>query len=309
MLTIENKTDTDIEMALEQYDAISPPYHFRQLSKKGVWIINDQYIVKHIRKTHTANNICIILDSIKDTYTHIGKYVCTKNGQAFFHGMNDDFIVTEFIKGQPFNINQVLNEKDVLGKTIGYSLAKLHYSFTKIMKGNFNIANTMSEYDEAIRFLYKNNIIVPDYIKNECEIFKEIYKCLPRQIVHRDIHLGNIIIDDHYNVFFLDFDSSENNVRIFDIAYFGMSLLDAIDNKTKLRQWWSLYGYFLQGYFNGNPLNQKELSSIWNMFIVLQICFIKYFFKIDNNIKNANSRLDKLIYIYNHRNNIIKSIE
>ena len=31
--------------------------------------------------------------------------------------------------------------------------------------------------------------------------------------------------------------------------------------------------------------------------------------KIDNNIKNANSRLDKLIYIYNHRNNIIKSIE
>ena len=302
-MLIVNKTDadTDIEVVLSQYEAISRPFQICQLSEKGIWIVNNQYVVKRIRKPNVANNVCIIIDSLDKTGVHIGKYICTKKRQKYFHGTIGDFIVTEYIKGKQFDINQALNEKDCFGKTIGYCLARLHYSFTLIKTGFFNKANTMLEYDEAISFLNNNEIMIPDNIKNECESFKAIYKCLPRQIIHRDIHLNNIIVGNHNNIYFLDFDSCENNVRIYDIAYFGVTLLDAVYDKTIIKQWWHLYSFFLQGYFNENKLSQVELDSIWKMFVVLQICFIKYYFEIDNNVNNANFRLNKLIYIYNHK--------
>lgn len=69
-----------------------------------------------------------------------------------------------------------------------------------------------------------------------------------------------------------------------------------------------LYGSFLHGYCHENELSKNEINSIWKMFLILQICFIKYYLEIDNNAYNTNMRLNKLIYMYNHRNNIIKLI-
>ncbi len=190
----EKISDAEIEIVLEKYDAISRPYQICQLSKKGVWVVNNQFVVKHIRKTNFTNNICLIFDSLNAMGIHIGNYIRTSNGQAFSQGKTSVFMVTKYIEGKQFDIENALREKAVLGKTIGNSLAKLHFSFNLIKKGSFEKANTMNEYDEAIRYLHSNNIIIPSHIINECESFKTIYNYLPRQIIHRDIHLNNLII-------------------------------------------------------------------------------------------------------------------
>lgn len=300
MQRVSNK---ELEIVLQQYGVISSPYQIRQLSKKGIWVVNEQFVVKQLKNKAIASNTCNILDLLNKDNLIIGKHIYTSNGQAFVHCMKGDFIIKEFTRGKSFKIEEALRQCDTFGYKTGSALASLHSSFAVNVDGKFEVADTMLEYDEAIRFLYDKNILIPVQIVEECELFKSTYHRLPKQIIHRDIHLGNIIIDDSFDVHFVDFDSCEINTRIFDLAYFGMSSLDYINDNSDLRRWQVLFAFFLQGYYDQIKLNQEEIVSIWKMILVLQICFIRYFFEKDNKIE---ARISKLEYVYNHRNDIIE---
>jgi len=294
-------SDKTIEIVLEQYETIRRPYHIHRLTNKGVWVVNSQYVVKQIKNKNIANNICIILEALYSNGFLIVPNISVSKEQAFFHGSIGNFIIYKYIQGRAFKTEEVLKYGDYFGNIIGCGLSKLHTSFASIGKGRFENADTMLEYDEAIQFLFDKNLIIPIHIIDECELFKAIYKSLPRQLIHRDIHLKNIILDGKFDVHFIDFDSCEINIRIYDLAYFGVTLLESINNIDELKRWQDLFVYFFHGYYQDNKLNQVEVYSIWKMFFVLQICFIRYYFEKDNNRKDAEKRINKLVYVYNHR--------
>lgn len=44
---------------------------------------------------------------------------------------------------------------------------------------------------------------------------------LPRHLIHRDAHTGNMLFEDTGFVGWVDFDHLETNFRIFDVCYCG----------------------------------------------------------------------------------------
>ena len=79
--------------------------------------------------------------------------------------------------------------------------------------------------------------------------FESVYKTLPRQIIHRDMHPGKLLFDKGVFTGYLDFDLSQSNARIFDIVYLGCGLLvDNYKDETRLGQWCDIFAGIIQGY-------------------------------------------------------------
>ena len=66
--------------------------------------------------------------------------------------------------------------------------------------------------------------------------FKETVHPLPRQIIHRDMHLSNVIFKDDKLEGFIDFEILENNVKIFDLCYCCTSILSELFSDERLRE-------------------------------------------------------------------------
>ncbi|OOM81514.1 homoserine kinase [Clostridium puniceum] len=83
----------------------------------------------------------------------------------------------------------------------------------------------ISDTLEANDYKYLKNI---DFEKN-LDKLNRCYNKLQRQLIHRDLHLGNFLFNNCEFSGYIDFDLSQKNIRIFDICYFLLRLL--IDHK------------------------------------------------------------------------------
>lgn len=155
--------------------------------------------------------------------------------------------------------------------------------------------------DEIDKYVKKSTLD-----KNEINIFKECinellngfrndYYKLPRQVIHRDFHGGNIIFKDEDIVGVIDFDLSQINARLFDICYLCTGSLTTIFNDTEMRdKWIQFIKAFIQGYQSVNKLTYHEIKSMKNMMLSIEIVMVAYFARegyediANNNIKMAN---------------------
>lgn len=80
--------------------------------------------------------------------------------------------------------------------------------------------------------------------KNFCKAVQKLaehYEELPRQLIHRDVHLGNFLFDQGTFSGYIDFDLSQRNIRVFDLCYFLAGLLAAqVGNGMEEIQWYDV---------------------------------------------------------------------
>ncbi|MBC5630665.1 phosphotransferase [Clostridium sp. NSJ-6] len=197
------------------------------------------------------------------------------------------------------------------GNNIGKSLAELHIGLSKItdeIKGKIvafdnDLIAELNGWviDEIDKYVKKSTLD-----KNEINIFKECinellngfrndYYKLPRQVIHRDFHGGNIIFKNEDIVGVIDFDLSQINARLFDICYLCTGSLTTIFNDTEMRdKWIQFIKAFIQGYQSVNKLTSHEIKSMKNMMLSIEIVMVAYFARegyediANNNIKMAN---------------------
>lgn len=72
--------------------------------------------------------------------------------------------------------------------------------------------------------------------------FAPIYEDLPKHMIHRDFHPGNVLFKDDRLSGIVDFELTVKGIRIFDPCYLATSILvSCIDDKKKLDQWPSIF--------------------------------------------------------------------
>lgn len=123
------------------------------------------------------------------------------------------------------------------------------------------------------------------------------YESLPRQLIHRDLHPGNLIFNDGNLMGILDFDRVRIGVRLFDLCYFASAVLSqdfaTSQNKTG---WFSFVQALIDGYISVQPLTPAEGISFLYIVYLIQILFVAHHLD-EGNTKLADLDLAMLLWI------------
>lgn len=196
---------------------------------------------------------------------------------------------------------------------IGIIIAKLHTAYKacqdEICCYDNNFYNEMTGW---VIEIYRDKMItsVSDDILRDCITELESnYPKLERQLIHRDIHLGNLLFENKELTGYIDFDLCQIDARNFDICYMALSFLigNVKDNdKTEiwLKIWLKILQQLISGYDSLIPLTHIEKSAIWNMMIAIEILFVAYFTN-ENNLENATGASEMLRWIWSNKSRMM----
>ncbi len=103
------------------------------------------------------------------------------------------------------------------------------------------------------------------------------YQTLPRQLIHRDFHPGNLIFREGELTGILDFDRVRVGIRIFDLCYMSTAVLaECFENVQQRERWFSFVQSLITGYQSVQPLEQTEAFSFLYIIYLIQFLFIGY---------------------------------
>ncbi|WP_412729406.1 phosphotransferase [Cytobacillus praedii] len=73
------------------------------------------------------------------------------------------------------------------------------------------------------------------------EDIKTVVGSLPKQLIHRDTHIHNIIFSENTLMGVIDFEIAEVNVNIFDLCYCLTSVLSEVFINNNMRHNWIIF--------------------------------------------------------------------
>jgi len=126
--------------------------------------------------------------------------------------------------------------------------------------------------NERIRIEHVLDNIVPQ--------MNEAFSGLSEQLIHRDCHLGNILLHDSEVVAFIDNDHFSIGPRILDLGYFLNSLLKFHPaGFLEPEKWIEHISPFIKGYTSLISLNQVEINALHYATISIPMQFVGWCFE------------------------------
>ncbi|WP_144508605.1 phosphotransferase enzyme family protein [Bacillus mycoides] len=252
-----------------------------------------------------------VLEQLDEKGAKVQKLVKTRNDERYVFYKEKNYCLYEYVAGSVLEIKDTENLK-VLGSTIGEEIANLHHELNSVNSANELIKRELYKvvYEWALPNLVKNEHVHQGVIQKMDQIhttFKETVHSLPKQIIHRDMHLSNVIFRESDFQGFIDFELLEENVRVFDLCYCCTSILSEIfSDETLRRKWLQIVSEIFRGYYKQNILTREELKSIWYVMLSIQVIFITYFVQLKDVLK-LNEEM--FLWIFANKEDIEESIE
>ena len=101
-----------------------------------------------------------------------------------------------------------------------------------------------------------------------------LYPALPRQLIHRDVHLNNLLFEEDRLSGWLDFDLRRRDARLFDIVYLLGSLQP--EDRARAPVWSSICGDILAGYERLQPLSPDERKALPVLLLAEGLLFVAF---------------------------------
>lgn len=251
---------------------------------------NKSYILKEKGSIKQLLLEINVLDQFAEKGVKVQKLVETSNSEKYVFYKEKYYCLYEYVAGSVLEIKDTENLKE-LGSTIGEVIARLHQALSSMDNENYFVKRDLYKvvYSWALPILEKNENVHQDVIRKMNQIhtdFKEKVHPLRKQIIHRDMHLSNVIFKDNEFQGFIDFELLERNVRVFDLCYCCTSILSELYSDEELRRKWQhIISKIFEGYNKQNILMKEELQSIWYVMLSIQVIFITYFVQLKNLLK------------------------
>ena len=190
------------------------------------------------------------------------------------------WILTTKLKGSNI-VNMASCDKEWFVQ-MGRIIANLHKAFNKcedeIEYWNNSLLGEMESWVSDNLFKKELDYISREDIVNTIDELKKVDKELPRNLIHRDVHLGNFLFDKGKFSGYIDFDLSQKNIRIFDLCYFLLGLLlEEEENKVSEERWFEIVRYIVNGYDSEMRLSEVEKYSIPVVMKNIELLFVGYF--------------------------------
>ncbi|MDF2541032.1 MAG: DNA-binding protein AraC-type [Herbinix sp.] len=265
----------------------------------STWSVKESFVLKeYIDKNALQRNIQMH-KILRDAGVPVPEVCPLKDGKEFYEKNDKMYILTTKLKG-----NNIVNI-DKVNKSwffeLGQIIAKLHVAFRECEKTMSFWNNSLLEEMEGwvTRNLdeFKPEYLSINEITESIRQLSEVYKELPKQLIHRDVHLGNLLFDEMQFSGYIDFDLSQSNIRIFDICYFLLGLLLQEDNNRVNEEcWFEIVSQVIDGYDSLANLKQVERSSVTCVMKNIELLFVAYFLGIGDE-KSAKDSADLFQFV------------
>ena len=132
---------------------------------------------------------------------------------------------------------------------------------------------------------------------------ERLWPQLPKQMIHRDLNPGNVMVQGGTIAGFLDFDLTERNARIYDPCYAATAILSEgfADASLDHSLWPSLLRAILAGYDAVVRLTDAECEAIPYIIDCIQITSIAWFSGQEQFKEFAKTNVKMLKWIIAHR--------
>ncbi|MBI1295058.1 phosphotransferase [bacterium] len=132
---------------------------------------------------------------------------------------------------------------------------------------------------------------------------------LPEQLIHRDCHPGNLIVDGTRVLGFIDWDDLCVGPRLFDPAYYAAHLLKRnMGDDIAIRRWLAHLPSLLKGYHHQSLLTPNEVLAFPYLMMAYHLLLAHWHMTLDRPA-NLARELHALTWIHNHFAALFTTIE
>ena len=242
----------------------------------GAYYVGDNYILKFTPNVGKLMNHTELSKAIKSVGLCAAVPMATVDGREYISDGELYYFVTPRLPGKPlvsgnFCHGAYARKAHFVGEIIG----QLHLALSKVEQcvTDVNLLETIANWalPNAKRILGLDEEFCSEFL----DAFTALYEKLPRQIIHRDPNPSNIICAEECWGF-IDFELSEQNVRIYDPCYAATAILS--ENFENMQDnWMEVYHGIIQGYDSVIHLTEDERKALPYVILANQLVCVAWF--------------------------------
>lgn len=255
------------------------PSEIRHLHPSA-WLIDGTYLFKHGKCIGEMEKSVLLSRLLREEGLPVARYLPTADGRPFLPVKNGYWCLMPKLPGAHAS---VFEQGESFACELGGIIARLHIALKQIEPAvTYEEADLLRELQgDVLPFLRKKRLPVPAGLLEELQdVFNRDYAALPRQLIHRDVHMENLLFEGGALTGYIDFDLSVSDARIFDLCYFTLSTLPG---RTVSDAWWRQFvRRVAAGYASLLPLTEAEKDFIPYLSLYIELLFAVYWAKAGN---------------------------
>ena len=275
MQEILKSWDIDNPLSIEKLDSIGNTVFSITCSEQN-------YILKEHKNDEKVQKEFALLSQLQDKIP-IAAPIKSKANKYYVEHNDRFYVLYPFLKGSSFTNHYSSKYKEqaiALGNAIGtlhFELQKIDFEECKTFDLIHDVLSWAKGILEENREYFDINCIIEILDQYERE-FKPMYELLPKQIIHRDMHPGNLLFSGLELTGIVDFELSVKGIRIFDPAYCSTSILMSdFDNKENRSLWQEILITILSAYNQINLLTEEEKTGLLYVLYSIELIFMAFF--------------------------------
>lgn len=250
------------------------------------WVVGEGFVLKIGEDFKAFTRNITIMKALNEYGIPVAFPIPTIDGREYVEDEGRYYVLMNKLKGT--HITDIYKEDYAyIAYKTGKIIARLHKAFRVCeQKMTFEENSLLDEMkgwinDSLVRHHFKY-ILTSDF-KENLEELKQCYAKLPKQLIHRDIHYGNLLFNECEFSGYIDFDLSQKNIRLFDLCYFLMGVLGGHEKDERdVGIWLQIVTSLIQGYEEIVPLTVLEKESICCVMKSIELLFVAYFLNKSN---------------------------
>ena len=282
---LENETITDIYYEntgnrCENAYAVGTKYVLK-------FTANPEKIAKHIALSH----------ALARQGMRTAEAVCTCDGDESVQ-MGDLYgYVTHRVHGRQLITAQLYADSGLsLAHRVGRFVGQIQLALRSadvLVPASYPTASLQHNAEEAAALLH----LSPADRLAFCEKALPLLSSLPRQLVHRDLNPGSILLaEEGWGV--IDLELAEQNVRIWDPCYAATAILS--ESFDRRNEWLDIYHQLFSGYNQVCPMTAQEREAVPYLIIANQLAFVAWFARQENLPDILSTNLDMTRWLMEH---------
>jgi len=291
--------DANLENILSRY-GISASAHITQIYRSA-WDVDGAFILKSNGSREELEKSVRLNRLLLSEGVPVVEYIGAADGSPHVFAEDTYWCLMKKIRGAEFD--PYIGDPKQNGILLGGAVAVLHRALKNIEDQiEAPDADFLNEFTTWIfPELQKSDLLLTDGLTDSLSRFLERdYPALPRQPIHRDLHLSNLLFENGALTGYLDFDMCQRNARVFDFVYLGCSqLVENYKDEARLQAWRVIFGGIMQGYSASLPLLENEIKAIPALFVFDEALFTAFYVKIGQP-DTAKKCADAANWLYAH---------
>jgi len=254
----------------------------------GALYVGQGYVLKHTADLGRLRNHIEVSRALESIGLQAAVPVLIGGGEEYIQDGERYFYLTKRLSGTQLVAHRF---GDGDGRFVGEIIGQLHLALEKLEDPASEADLLATVRDWALPRAKVTLGLTDTFCRAYLDTFAGLYPDLPRQIIHRDPHPGNIICaEDRWG--FIDFELAERNARIYDPCYAATAVLSETFDRDN-EGWLEIYRDILCGYNSVVHLTEAERAAIPYVILANQFVCVAWFAEQDKyaDIFETNKRM------------------